>query len=242
MVFVTQIMQLITFNLQLIQVIFLYNLLINCVHSRFSIKPPFKFSGQSSKSNVTTENPFVGRDEPDVYWIDALRDIAYFLRRYKFIEYDRRYHKNSNNAPRQYFAHFPKPPLRTLHWEVHKYCEETFVACVEHLHSRIKKTDLRRSDDTGVVMLQQNWSFEKNKQQIDAVQTECEKLKKNSEILINPFEGIFFLLNRNKYFFLFYFILRAFRTFSMEYNCKLLYVLVYNARSSRFTTSKRKLR
>jgi len=29
---------------------------------------------------------------------------------------------------------FPDPPLRSVHWEVRKYCELDFVDCVQYLH------------------------------------------------------------------------------------------------------------
>lgn len=182
-------LQLITFNYGLMQVIFINDLLMNYVHSRFTSKQPFTFKGQSNESNVTTENPFVGRNDSNLFWLEALRDIAYYLRGHKFTEYDRRYKKDSSKAPREYHAFFPRPPLRSLHWEVNKYCEQSFITCVEYLHSRIKKTDLRRLDDAAIVMLQQNWTMEKNKVQIQTVEKECKKMKNNSEKFVNPFEG-----------------------------------------------------
>lgn len=191
-------LQLISLNHGLMQVIFFNNLLMNFVHSRFTLKQPFTSSNKSNESITTTENPFVSRNDSNLFWIEALRDIAYYLRGHKFTEYDRRYEKDFYKAARQYYAFFPKPPLRSLHWEVNKYCEQSFITCVEYLHGRIKKTDLRRLDDTSIVMIQQNWTMEKHKVQIESVENECKKMKQNSETLVNPFEGNCIALGRTK--------------------------------------------
>lgn len=186
------VLHLIKFNFRLIQIILINELFTYYVDSRFTVKPPFTFSGQSKETdnNVTTENPFVGRnDSNDLFWLEALRDIAYYLRGHKFTEFDRRYERDPHKAPREYYAYFPRPPLRSLHWEVNKYCEESFISCVEYLHGRIKRTDLRRSDDSAIVVLQQNWTMERNRNQILAVEAECKKMRTNSEVLTNPFEG-----------------------------------------------------
>ena len=33
-----------------------------------------------------------------------------------------------------FFKQFPDPPLRSIHWEVRKYCELEFIDCVQYLH------------------------------------------------------------------------------------------------------------
>lgn len=54
-------------------------------------------------------------------WIpEAVLDVAYYLRRHKFNGYDRRYQITEDDAVRNLFIQFPKPPLRNVHWEVGK--------------------------------------------------------------------------------------------------------------------------
>lgn len=62
--------------------------------------------------------------------------------------------------------------------------------CVEFLSKKIKYTDLRRTDDTAVVMQEQGWTMENNRNQVEQVDQECQKMKKKDDILANPFEGI----------------------------------------------------
>ncbi|KAJ8921357.1 hypothetical protein NQ315_002972, partial [Exocentrus adspersus] len=120
---------------------------------------------------------------------DSLRDIAYYLRAYKFNEYDRRYETDSTAAPRRNFKEFPRPPLRSLHWEVHKFCEPSFIGCVEYLLKRIRQVSLKRNDDTAVVMLEQKWTFLNNSQQITQIDEECKKLRDIGDRIAEPFEG-----------------------------------------------------
>lgn len=135
------------------------------------------------------ENPFAGKSNPNLFWVDALKDIAYYLRAHKFNEYDRRYQPDASKAPREYYGYFPRPPLRSLHWEVHKFCEESFVSCVEYLRTRVQKTGLRREDDTAIVIQQQNWTRSKQAGQINSVEQECRKMQKIDESRADPFEG-----------------------------------------------------
>lgn len=156
-----------------------------------SLLVPQSFTSTTpAQSGPVTENPFLGRnDSSDLAWQEALRDIAYYLRAHKFTEFDRRYERDPANAPHPYHAFFPKPPLRALHWEVNKFCEVSFITCVEYLQGRIKKTDLRRTDDSAIVMMQQNWTLESNRQQIVAVEEDCKKMRAKGDTFFNPFEG-----------------------------------------------------
>ncbi|XP_017774912.1 PREDICTED: uncharacterized protein LOC108561476 [Nicrophorus vespilloides] len=147
----------------------------------------------SSVPDITTKSPFVGRSnnsDQDWTWLqDALKDIAYCLRSHKFNEYDRRYEKDNRTAKRTYYAGFPRPPLRTLHWEVQKYCEGSFLNCVEYLWKTVREADLKRSDDTSVIIYEQKWKPLANALQIASVEMECKKFKEKDERLGNPFQG-----------------------------------------------------
>lgn len=138
-----------------------------------------------------TENPFQGitggRDQ--VWAEEALREIAYYLRAHKFNEYDRRYEKKESFAPKEFYLTFPRPPLRSLHWEVHKFCEPSFLECVKYLQKRIRNSGLRRQDDTNVVIQEQGWSRSNHTEQIDTVEEECRKMQKVDNIRADPFQG-----------------------------------------------------
>lgn len=142
-------------------------------------------------SNTQTENPFAGRgNKSELFWLDdALKDIAYYLRAHKFNEYDRRYQADATSASREYYVVFPQPPLRSLHWEVKKFCELSFISCVEYLIQRIKNTGLKRTDDTTIVIQMQQWNVTEHSKQIDAVEKECRKMLKVDDALANPFQG-----------------------------------------------------
>ncbi|XP_030762009.1 uncharacterized protein LOC115886845 [Sitophilus oryzae] len=123
-------------------------------------------------------------------WLgDAIKDIAYYLRSHKFNEYDRRYYKNGTNAPRLYHQHFPRPPLRSLHWEVRLNCEESFIRCVDYLRGKIKGTALRRQDDTSIVVQENQWRYPNNSREIDQTDLECRKTLKTDFNYAPPFDG-----------------------------------------------------
>ncbi|XP_057660273.1 uncharacterized protein LOC130896294 isoform X2 [Diorhabda carinulata] len=137
---------------------------------------------RSTSTETTTQNDIEQLRE-------NIRDIAYYLRSHKFNEYDRRYETDSTNAQRIYHRSFPKPPLRSLHWEVHMYCEPSFRECVDYLAKKIRYTSLRRADDTSVMMIEQRWSWKKNQKQIEIVDAECLKNREIDETMADPFEG-----------------------------------------------------
>ena len=62
-------------------------------------------------------------EEWDATWDKnrVIRDVAYYIRAHKFRDYDRRYYKRLEDSPSRLYEEFPKPPLRSLHWEVRKY-------------------------------------------------------------------------------------------------------------------------
>lgn len=145
----------------------------------------------STEELSVTENPFANGDNSTEYpWLkNAIKDVAYYLRSYKFNEYDRRYNKDPPKQRGQYFAGFPKPPLRSLHWEVHKHCEPSFILCMEYLYGRVQKVILKRKDDTSVVVNEQKWNKKQHEQQINSTEIDCRTLLEKDERYALPFEG-----------------------------------------------------
>lgn len=154
-------------------------------------KAPFndvETNKSTTKSRVIHTNN--NNRSSELFWItEALKEIAYYLRAHKFNDYDRRYEIDATKAHREYYAAFPRPALRSLHWEVHRYCESSFFSCIEYLRKRIRNTDLKRTDDTSVVILEQQWNLVNHSQQVNATEEECRRMLKVGEYLANPFEG-----------------------------------------------------
>lgn len=119
----------------------------------------------------------------------AINNIAYYLRAHKFSDYDRRYYEQIKDVPNRLWAEFPKPPLRSLHWEVHSHCDVGFIQCVKYLHSCVQETELRREDDTIVVMENNKWTTEENMVQILAVDRECKAAWARDNLTYVPFHG-----------------------------------------------------
>lgn len=118
-----------------------------------------------------------------------IRDIAYFIRAHKFHDYDRRYHKSVEEATSRLYEEFPRPGLRSLHWEVRKHCGASFVECLRYLEAIIKLTTLRREDDTVTVMREQKWSLTNNSEQILAAQRDCQMAQRQDNLTMVPFQG-----------------------------------------------------
>nr|XP_034196363.1 uncharacterized protein LOC117611947 [Osmia lignaria] len=134
-------------------------------------------------------------DEPSEDW-DAewdknkvIRDVAYYIRAHKFQDYDRRYYRRPEDSRGRLYEEFPKPPLRSLHWEVRKYCDASFVECLKYLEGVIKDTPLKREDDTVTIMKEQKWKVENNTKQIQAVQRDCQTAQRRDELTALPFQG-----------------------------------------------------
>lgn len=147
-------------------------------------------NGTAGHTNSSEDALFGGsHGDPQLSWLnEAIRDVAYYLRAYKFSEYDRRYLVTKPSSL-GYFSNFPKPPLRSLHWEVQKHCDYSFISCMEFLHKQIKKTDHRRSDDTSVIINEQQWFGDNFSQQISSVDEDCTKMMNKDDRLANPFLG-----------------------------------------------------
>lgn len=118
-----------------------------------------------------------------------IRDVAYFIRAHKFHDYDRRYYKSADETPSRLYEEFPRPGLRSLHWEVRKHCDASFVECLKYLDRIIKLTALRREDDTVTVMRKHKWSLTNNTEQILAAQRDCQTAQKRDNITMIPFQG-----------------------------------------------------
>lgn len=60
----------------------------------------------------------------------VIRDIAYYIRAHKFQDYDRRYYRRPEDSRGRLYEEFPKPPLRSLHWEVRKYRSMNYILLI----------------------------------------------------------------------------------------------------------------
>lgn len=125
---------------------------------------------------------------PDESWTSvALKDIAHYLRNYKFNEWDQRYYKEK---PRDnligFFSYFPTPTLRTLHWKVYENCESNFYKCISYLHSVIDAAPFTRSDDIASLL---NDRLIDNETMIKTLDTECRESRLNSERSSLPFDS-----------------------------------------------------
>ncbi|XP_077275500.1 uncharacterized protein LOC143904570 [Temnothorax americanus] len=119
----------------------------------------------------------------------VIRDAAYFIRAHKFHDYDHRYYKSAEEATGRLYEEFPKPGLRSLHWEVRKHCEASFVECLKYLERIIRLTALRREDDTVMVMREQKWDPVNNTEQILAAQRDCQIAQRRDNLAAVPFQG-----------------------------------------------------
>ncbi|KAI4482767.1 hypothetical protein M0804_008620 [Polistes exclamans] len=128
---------------------------------------------------------------PEANWDakEVIKDVAYFIRAHKFKDYDRRYYKSIEEVRSHLYEEFPNPTLRSVHWEVRKYCDASFVECLKYLGRIIKLTGLRRKDDTVTVMKEQKWSLANNTEQILAVQRDCVETQRHDNQTMHPFQG-----------------------------------------------------
>ncbi|XP_011645845.1 uncharacterized protein LOC105432644 [Pogonomyrmex barbatus] len=136
--------------------------------------------------------PDVATDVPDFSLEDknrVIRDVAYLIRAHKFHDYDRRYYKSVKESASRLYEEFPKPGLRSLHWEVRKHCEASFIECLKYLNRIIKLTALRRENDTITIMRQQKWNLANNTKQILAAQRDCQVAQGRDNLTMIPFQG-----------------------------------------------------
>ncbi|XP_049876133.1 uncharacterized protein LOC126373840 [Pectinophora gossypiella] len=127
---------------------------------------------------------------PDEKWVSAaLKDIAYYLRNYKYNEWDRRYHKDKPENI-GYFDVFPVPPLKSLHWQVYENCADNFYKCIVYLHSIITSAPFTRSADT-VMALDFSMSPDENFESVKFLEEDiCKKGLLSSEKSGLPFENV----------------------------------------------------
>ncbi|CAK9804389.1 hypothetical protein ANTPLA_LOCUS4031 [Anthophora plagiata] len=119
----------------------------------------------------------------------VIRDIAYYIRAHKFQDYDRRYYRKLEDTTSRLYEEFPKPPLRSLHWEVRRHCDASFVECLKYLERIITLTALKREDDTVTIMKEQEWNLADNAKQIQAAQKDCQATQKRDDLTALPFQG-----------------------------------------------------
>ncbi|KAL1463790.1 hypothetical protein WDU94_015503 [Cyamophila willieti] len=127
----------------------------------------------------------------DKWMGEALLDVAYYLRAYKFHEFDRRYvrEEEAKEEDRNLFMKFPEPPLRHYHWEVFKYCSVGLPSCLKYLHSIVMDAYLQRMSDTGVLIQTQDWNFDEHNDTIAVVDAECQRLRDLDWKMAEPFKG-----------------------------------------------------
>ncbi|KZC06826.1 Fibulin-2 [Dufourea novaeangliae] len=131
-------------------------------------------------------------DDWDANWDKnkVIRDVAYYIRAHKFEDFDRRYYRRLEDSPSRFYQEFPKPPLRSLHWEVRRHCDASFVECLRYLERNIKLTALRREDDTITIMKEQNWNLEHNIQQVLSAQKDCQDARRRDDLTAVPFQEL----------------------------------------------------
>lgn len=148
------------------------------------------YGSTMEKTSTRLSHPRTTTTAEDLSWVnETIRDIGYYLRAYKFKEYDRRYNEKPPEILGQYFSEFPKPPLRSLHWEVNKYCDVSFYQCIKYLGSKIQNVVLRREDDPVYVSKIMNWSLTNNSKEIMAIDMDCKNLSRTAFWDAAPFEG-----------------------------------------------------
>ncbi|KAJ9579592.1 hypothetical protein L9F63_004777 [Diploptera punctata] len=140
--------------------------------------------GESEEEEDEKNEAEIMGEFEDLEWVPAaVKDVAYYLRAHKFNDFDRRYYANETKAPKNLFKEFPDPPLRSLHWEVRKYCELGFVECLHYLLEKVQRAELRRDVDT-VYVVQGNSSIN-----IEDVDQKCQRFRRLDWIGAQPFLG-----------------------------------------------------
>uniref|UniRef100_A0A1B6D1Y1 Uncharacterized protein n=1 Tax=Clastoptera arizonana TaxID=38151 RepID=A0A1B6D1Y1_9HEMI len=131
--------------------------------------------------------------EPSEYveedWVnEAVRDVAYYLRSHKFNDFDRRY-QTEETAEKIFYRKFPTPALMNLHWEVHKFCSNSFLECLGYLQETALSADLYRSIDTATVINAHSWQLPRNLKSIEQINKECVQLREKDWSQPRIFKG-----------------------------------------------------
>ncbi|KAH9631240.1 hypothetical protein HF086_009563 [Spodoptera exigua] len=110
------------------------------------LNPPSSTTFPKSEEQ-TQESTFLVFD--DQWLVNALQDVAYFLRNHKFNEWDRRYSREKPKDTLQvgFYHAFPEPSLKAVHWKVYGNCYKDFYECVKYLSSVIETAPFTRNDD-----------------------------------------------------------------------------------------------
>lgn len=117
----------------------------------------------------------------------AIKDISFYLRNYKFNEWDRRYfHDKPSDELVGFFSYFPSPPLRSLNWKVYGNCNENFYKCIIYLHSVIETAQLNRNTGSSIIV---DESEVKDNNSVYNVNLECIKALLNAEKTGLPFNN-----------------------------------------------------
>lgn len=128
---------------------------------------------------------------PDDQWlVNAIQEIAYYLRNHKFNEWDRRHIKNKpKSSSIGFYAAFPEPKLRSVHWQVQENCGQNFHKCISYLYSVIDTAPFTRSDDVSMT-LSRNESISKDTA-ISDLNKDCKRSLKYAEKTGLPFDTPF---------------------------------------------------
>lgn len=88
------------------------------------------------------------------WYVKVIQEIGFYLRSYKFSEWDRRNFTDNPNQDKNAtnFMHFPYPPLRNIHPLVAKNCKPGFYHCIEFLHRVIALAPFQMKDDTNFII------------------------------------------------------------------------------------------
>lgn len=124
---------------------------------------------------------------PDEKWVSlAIKNIAYYVRHYKFNEWDRReFDEKPNSSAIGFFKKFPSPPLRTLHWEVNDYCRKSFLECIAYLQVYIDEVPFARRQDMTMIFMDKSLPLKNDL--IRKLDNDCKRALINSMNVIHPF-------------------------------------------------------
>lgn len=161
----------------------------------------FKFCGsQATEYTGNVRNVLTTQENPsdtignsfqlgDEKWISlAIKNIAYYLRHYKYNEWDRRsFREKPNSSAVGFFKNFPLPPLRTLHWEVNHYCRRSFLECIAYLQVYIDEVPFARRQDM-ITFMDKSLLLKNNL--ISKLNNDCKKALTNSVYVSHPFYDI----------------------------------------------------
>lgn len=124
---------------------------------------------------------------PDEKWISlAIKNTAYYLRHYKFNEWDRRkFDEKPNSSVIGFYRNFPLPPLRTLHWEVNDYCRRSFLECIAYLQVYIDEAPFARRQYMATIYMVK--SLPLKNELISKLNYDCNRALTDSVYVSHPF-------------------------------------------------------